>query len=337
MNKKSRGRRRRNVVPRVKTPPEPTEEKTEVPAPARKEEEENDTLSWGENVLVAIDLANLYCQVKMFHDEKRVKGDYSTLKESILGTDFDGQAMMMCFAPIPNPSEDIRGYNQTNNLHNMIRHLGYIVHTTERRNGKADVDVPLTVNVMSACQRKKPDDFVLVSADGDFESLLRKLREDGIRVTVASIQSNVSTKLQLNCDRTVDLTDWASVPIDERGRKADGSRHPTTMDPAMLKPINDIVYEIRKVKGDSNRKRLKMKLMPQAFLDSMKKMAANELKVHRGILSTLRDCIEMLNPDDFNNAEIEYVMTILEVLKEERVDVEINTDIRNRLLNSDSA
>jgi len=281
------------------------------------------------NVVVAVDLANLYCQVKELHGEQAISADYSTLRQQ-LSVPGD-ECRLLCFAPIPNPVEDPRGYTKTGNLHNLMRYLGYVVYATERRNGKADVDVALAVKVMEVCAARKPDRFVLVSADGDFSPLMLSLREQGIRTEVAAVGSGLSARLQMSADDVIDLQEWAEVTIDREGKKKSRERGSKGMD--FLQPVTKQLYVLQKTFNEAARRKLNMHGLSSALSESLRLVGKNEHGAHRGILRTLKECVAVIEPGDMTKDDLAYLKEVVELLKDDNPASGLNADIRYRFLN----
>jgi len=307
---------------------ERTEEPDKKGAPA--ESESQTEVRGPGNVLVAVDLANLYCQVKELHGEQAISADYSTLQHQLAVPGDNCQ--LLCFAPIPNPIEDPKGYTKTGNLHNLMRYLGYVVYTTERRNGKADVDVALAVKVMEVCTAKKPDYFILVSADGDFSPLMLSLREHGVITQVAAVGSSLSARLQMSADSAIDLQEWAEITIDHEGKKKEpkqrGGKGMT-----FLTPTTKQLYVLEKTFGDMARRKLNMHGLSSALSESLRLVGKQEHDVHRGILRTLKECVSVIEPHDMTKDDLAYLKEVVELLKNPTPSLGLNADIRYRFLN----
>jgi uncharacterized LabA/DUF88 family protein len=304
----------------------PVEERAEVKTPEHRPKEKKRAPG---KVLVAVDLANLYCQVKDLHGEQAVSGDYSTLKDELT---VEGDTVhLLCFAPIPNPVEDPKGYTKTGNLHNLMRYFGYVVYTTERRNGKADVDVALAVKVMEVCSKWKPDHFVLVSADGDFSPLLLSLREQGIKTEVAAIGASLSTRLQMSADAAIDLQAWANITIDREGKKQAKTSSGNGM--AFLAPLTKQLYALEKTFGTLSRRKLNMHGLSSALSEALRLVGKKEHDIHRGILRTLKECVAVIEPGDMTKDDMEYLKQVAELLKGDHPSSGLNADIRYRFLN----
>jgi uncharacterized LabA/DUF88 family protein len=284
--------------------------------------------------LIALDLANLYCQIKTAHTDARavgpMGGDYTKLKSRLVPA--GDECTMTCYAPISNPNEDRDSYTRTNNLHNMLRYCGYLVYQTERRNGKADVDVNLVVKSMEIFQKGDYDCFILVSADGDFEPLLISMREAGIRVVVASIAQYLSVKLKMNADEVVDLHDWALTPLgdgSERVRKND-------MDESVIKAVellNNAVYELGKVFDDRARRRLSFSSAVSAMGRLMGVYGACGMSTHKTILETLKDCLDAIGADGIDQEDLDYMATVIELLRPLAPSSGIVDDVKVRFSN----
>jgi len=274
-------------------------------------------------VIVAVDLANLYCQMKNFNDERET-GDYEKLLSQF--TKDGDQVNAMCFAPIPNPKDDIAGYSKTSKLHNMLRYLGFMIYSTERKNGKADIDVLLTVKAMEVCYASNPDEFILVSADGDFEPLIMSLRERGIIVTVASIEAHMSNKLQMAANNVVDLSEWSA---NIKKKKDKGI---PTIDTKIVEEVMKKIYELDKVFDEVDRRRINIRIVLEQMTNSTKSFSIKGLTSHKLIINTLKQCMSDIPPDELTRDDLNFIKSIMEMLKKPRVNPDVVKDIRIKLL-----
>jgi uncharacterized LabA/DUF88 family protein len=278
--------------------------------------------------LVAVDLANLYCQIKSVHGGKSTPmgGDYSKLKK-ILVPDGD-DCTLTCFAPITNPMEDRDSYQRTYKLHNMLRYYGFMVYTTERRNGKADVDVQLAVKAMEMYPGY--DCFMLVSADGDFEPLLVTMRESGVKVVVASVEQYMSVRLKMNSDEIVDLHEWAAIAPESDNSKKERLDESYEAAANALAEVCSHIYEMGKIFDDRNRRRLGLITLSSSLGKLMSAYGMARQMVHRGIAGTLKDCLDTIGADGLDREDTSFVSSIVETLKTGSPSVGINEDIRSR-------
>ena len=70
---------------------------------------------------------------------------------------------------------------------------------------KANVDVLMAMDALEFAMDTKPDIVVLVTGDGDFAYLAKKLRRKGIRVEAASTQDKISGLLKQAVNGFIDL------------------------------------------------------------------------------------------------------------------------------------
>lgn len=323
----------RNKMSRRKNPKKDRDQAEKLPSP-QIEVEKVEKIKTRGRTLIAVDLANLYCQMKSVHaDNGRIGpigGDYSELKNYLVNPNDD--CTPICFAPISNPGEDRDSYVRTHNLHNMLRYYGYMVYTTERRNGKADVDVQLVVKSMEIFHRGKYDCFILVSADGDFEPLLVSMRECGARVAVASVQQYMSVKLKMNADEIIDLHEWsAKVPESETNHKEKDAS--IALASSALEEVNASFYEAGKIFEDKARRRLVMMTAISTMGKLMNAYGMCKLMVHRGIVGSMKDCLESIGADGLTCDDLSFVCSILEILRSGSVSLGMNNDIRTRFAN----
>lgn len=95
-------------------------------------------------------------------------------------------------------------------LHRLRQH-GFLVRTRTGQllpNGrlKCDLDLEMALDVQDFVARARPDIVVLVTGDGDFTPLAQRLRNQGVRVEVASTPGSVSASLRAMANGFVDLT-----------------------------------------------------------------------------------------------------------------------------------
>lgn len=277
--------------------------------------------------LIALDLANLYCQIKTAHADSRqtgpVGGDHTKLKSVLIPG--DDECTMTCFAPISNPNDDHESYARTLNMHNMLRYCGYMVHTTERRSGRADVDVNLAVKSMAIVASGRYDCFILVSADGDFEPLLVYMRESGVKVVVASVSQYTSVRLKMNADELIDLYGWATTQLDE-------SIKPVKSHDEILKRFDSVsssLYELGKVMDDKSRRRLVYNTMSSAIGGLIGAYSEAGMDHHSLVLTTLKDCLDAVTVDCIDRGTLDFVMVTMEQLRTRNVPFGLEDDIRS--------
>jgi len=95
-------------------------------------------------------------------------------------------------------------------LHRLQRH-GFLIRSKSGQllpNGrlKCDFDLDMALDVQEFVSRTRPDIVVLVTGDGDFTPLAQRLRLQGVRVEVASVQGSIAQALQAMANGFVDLT-----------------------------------------------------------------------------------------------------------------------------------
>jgi len=282
----------------------------------------------GEKILVAIDLANIYCQVKSVHGGDPVSGNYKELINEL--SDPEDDVTMLCFAPIPNPVDDLQGYANTVGMHNFLRHIGYIVHTVERRNGKANGDVLMAVKTMEMLALADYDKLIVVSADGDFSPLFIHARERGITAVAASIDAAMSIKLKHDSDDIIDLTDWAMSIVDKDGKitKVRGRTCNKQAIETLESNFNNfnMNFDNEKVRRDNF-----FKLM-SSVSSSITAMNGNEMKIHRSILITLKECMETFNPMTMNRDNLSVMAKVVRKLRCKDPSIDLCNEMRNKFI-----
>lgn len=80
------------------------------------------------------------------------------------------------------------------------------------RSGDDGADIEL-VDILSTEQiHKRFDEVVLVSGDGVFTDVVSRFASHGVKVTVASWVSSLSSSLRVAAARTIYLDDWSARP-----------------------------------------------------------------------------------------------------------------------------
>lgn len=158
-------------------------------------------------VLVAIDQANLYHQLK----ELGKKADFISLR-NILVNPLDDRYEIDTYIYAPLPQNNAEGVIR---WHDWLRSQGFVVVSKRAKllpdgSSKCNLDSELILDVMEICSEVHPDVVVLVSGDGDFASLCQRLRRKGIRVEVAGIEGSIASELRFAVHRVIDLSEWVA-------------------------------------------------------------------------------------------------------------------------------
>lgn len=127
-----------------------------------------------------------------------------------LASDAEGRSLSEAFIYVV---RDPRSMKATEPLINELWDSGWIVREKERvavapNTYKGNVDIEMTMEMVSFAFDAKPDIIVLVSGDQDFIPVVLKLRERGIRVEVASFPEAVSHRLINACSGFINLGNW---------------------------------------------------------------------------------------------------------------------------------
>ncbi|MGB7405327.1 MAG: NYN domain-containing protein [Pacificimonas sp.] len=107
-------------------------------------------------------------------------------------------------------------------LSDKLRHNGImtILHHGKGSPGnpgslRANVDVLMAMDGIELALEMKPDTVVIVTGDADFHYLAEKLRRRGIRVEVASMESNVAMELKKSVNDFIDLREFFDEYCDQ--------------------------------------------------------------------------------------------------------------------------
>jgi uncharacterized LabA/DUF88 family protein len=266
------------------------------------------------------------------HNGQIVSGDYSKIIEEISPSHDN---TVLCVAAIASPIDDITSYSNTLKMHNFLRHIGFIMYTVERKNGKADGDVLLTVKSMEFASLNNYDRFILVSADGDFIPLVEHFRKRGVKVDIASVDSHISMKLKRASNNIIDLHDWAHETIDRNGNTSclNAKEFNENALSGLVKAVDDLKLNF----DDVPRRREYFHLFQRAISSSISMMNGNSMKAHRGILSTLRDCMEVFDPKSLTESDMEVIVQVLSGLKMKNPNMGLHEKIKNKLIIGSSA
>ncbi|MBN2694816.1 NYN domain-containing protein [bacterium] len=151
-----------------------------------------------EKVLCFLDYANINSVAKT----RGVKIDYSKLL-NYLG---EGRFLVDSFAYIP---IDPRKVGDMNKKIERLWLDGFVVISkigTPIPDGyRCDFDVEISMDMMKVAYQNRPDIVVLLSGDSDFIPVIIELRKLGIRVEVASFESNTAREMILKCSGFVNL------------------------------------------------------------------------------------------------------------------------------------
>ena len=84
--------------------------------------------------------------------------------------------------------------------------------------GKNSSDIALVIDAMDLLYQKKIDTLCIVTSDGDFTGLVKRIREDGIEV-IGIGKADASKRLEKVCDQYFDFEDIAGVSTYEKVRR----------------------------------------------------------------------------------------------------------------------
>ena len=151
-----------------------------------------------ERVAVFLDFANIEASAPC-------RLDYGSLRD-YLG---EGRQLIESFAYVP---IDPRAPQARDELIRQLQQSGWMVH---RKMGKpagdtykANVDVEMTIDIISCAEVMRPDIVVLCSGDGDFLPLIRYLRQRGVRLEAAAFQCAASREVKVEANGFIDLDIW---------------------------------------------------------------------------------------------------------------------------------
>lgn len=86
------------------------------------------------------------------------------------------------------------------------------------RAGKNSSDIALVIDAMDLLYQKTIDIFCIVTSDGDYTGLVKRIREDGIEV-IGIGKEDASKRLEKVCDAYLDLEDLVEKPKEKLQKK----------------------------------------------------------------------------------------------------------------------
>ena len=139
--------------------------------------------------IISVDLANINIQV--LKEGRRL--DIISLRD-YLTRGREGYQEMLIYTPHSNEPETYRFID-------FLKYNNFLVYTktpTTLPDGstKCNMDIEMAMDAIELCIYNKPEEFVLVSGDGDFAEMCHRLRRHGVRVMVASLEKYLSNELK---------------------------------------------------------------------------------------------------------------------------------------------
>lgn len=101
--------------------------------------------------------------------------------------------------------------------------------------GKNSSDIALVIDAMDLLYQKTIDIFCIVTSDGDFTGLVKRIREDGIEV-IGIGKEDASKRLEKVCDRYLDLEELAEQQKEKVFGKEDLRKAETKTDKKTVQP-----------------------------------------------------------------------------------------------------
>lgn len=149
-----------------------------------------------QRVAVSVDVQNLYYSAKNLYD---TKVNYTKLlKKAVSGRKLTRALAYAIKADTPDES----------NFFEALRKIGFevqIKNLKEFKGGqkKGDWDMGMAIDAIELAG--KIDVLVLVTGDGDFESLVKHMQARGVRVEVMSFGRSTARELKDSCDHFLDM------------------------------------------------------------------------------------------------------------------------------------
>lgn len=162
-------------------------------------------------------------RLHVFIDEANLMGaarsagkliDWWQLREFLLGSAYDpdfSEFVVYVGLPPDTPEWGVARRKKESFIH-WLKRNGFLVVTkdgTPTENGrsyKCNLDVVMAVDSFSRALMAQPDAVTLVTGDSDFSHLAELIRQRGIRVNVAAVESMLGADLRLAATHVEDLT-----------------------------------------------------------------------------------------------------------------------------------
>ncbi|MDY6777981.1 MAG: NYN domain-containing protein [Candidatus Nanohaloarchaea archaeon] len=149
-----------------------------------------------QRVAVQIDVQNMYYSAKNLYD---TKVDFTKLLKSAVA----GRKLIRAIAYViqaDTPDED--------NFFEALRKIGYEVKIKQLKEfyggeKKGDWDMGMAIDAIKMAP--KFDSLVLVTGDGDFQSLVKHLQARGVRVEVMSFGKSTAKELKEQANKFIDM------------------------------------------------------------------------------------------------------------------------------------
>lgn len=138
-----------------------------------------------------------------------IQPDPVTLRNYLMKLN-EGRDFVETFVYIPSP---VRENEKVLSWHNYLRSEGFMVITKPSKilvpgKLKCDLDAELMLDALEYAMVAKPDTILIVTGDGDYVTLLYRIRKLGIRAEVAAPTQCMARQLVFACNKMTDLQPW---------------------------------------------------------------------------------------------------------------------------------
>ena len=165
-----------------------------------------------DNVQLFLDYANIEATAKSLG----YKIDYGVLLNEKLVSQEEGRILTGAFAYVPrDPRNEYKNQREIEGLWNSGFYVVTKIGTIAGSSFKCDFDIEISMDIMRIAHTNRPDIIVLVSGDSDFIPLVKELRTMGIRVEVASFESNLSRHLKQVASGVINLNEYLNEDIND--------------------------------------------------------------------------------------------------------------------------
>ena len=169
-----------------------------------------------DRVLVVLDVRNITCCQSNNYTNTRI--DYTKLLADVI----KGRKCIGAIA-VDGLKTDFRGRDEDRVFHKELENSGFRVELVESSNNKGKqegVDVAIALIAQEYAFRNQVDVVELITGDGDFGVLVKRIQSYGVLVDVVSFFKNLSNSLKNKADSVSLLDDLAAIRMLPKSQEA---------------------------------------------------------------------------------------------------------------------
>lgn len=176
-------------------------------------------------VVVLLDLANISYAFDIVKETRKMPGiklDYVKLVSAItIGYNVLSKTVYIAAKDYENEKLQIGflNYFKKDCFNVVTKKCKLIRKEDESSMLKANFDVEITFDTCLRIFKRECEEIVLISGDSDFTYLIKKAKEQNIRITIVSSRASISSELRLLADRIILIDDLDLVYFGFNGEK----------------------------------------------------------------------------------------------------------------------